>query len=324
MKLVNRITRQAVAMVALAFLISCTGGKKSSDTTLIPVGEGNLTVEGGAIWYKVSGDGPGTPVVLLHGGPGYSSFYLKPLEQLGKHRQVIRYDQLGSGKSEIITDSSLFTIDRFVGELEALRKHLNLEEWAVLGHSWGTILGFEYYRQFPERVTSLIMGSPCIDMVAWEQSTNQLLESLPDSLRYAVIEADASGNYENPLYETAITQFYDKYLWGKNPIAEDLDSIMNTANLDIYHHMWGPSEFSITGTLKGYDVTPMLADVKVPILFTVGEFDEIKPALVEEMASISNSKVVVFEGSSHLTTWGAPKENIKVVEEFLSGMDPDN
>ncbi len=304
----------------LALLISCNEGKKSTKTNLIPVGEGKLAVNGGKIWYKVTGEGSGVPLVLLHGGPGYSSFYLKPLEELGKNRQVIRYDQLGAGKSDVVVDTSFFTTKHFVEELEALRQHLNVDKWNVLGHSWGTILAFEYYRNYPERVSSLVLGSPCINMNAWEQSTNQLLETLPDSLKNAVLEADATGNYETPLYDSAITMFYDKYLWGENPIEEELDSIMSTANLDIYHHMWGPSEFSITGTLKGYNVTPLLTDVDVPILFTVGEFDEIIPEMVEELASINNSELVVFKGSSHLTTWGAPEESIKAIEDFISSM----
>ena len=136
-----------------------------------------------------------------------------------------------------------------------------------------------------------------------------------------MLEADATGNYESSMYESAITKFYDKYLWGANPIEEDLDSIMSTANLDIYHHMWGPSEFSITGTLKDYNVTHLLKDVKVPILFTVGEFDEIVPGMVEKMASINNSEFVVFKGSCHLTTWGAREESIKVVEGFISSSE---
>jgi len=308
-------------ILSLVLLISCNESKNSTKANLIPIGEGHLAVDGGKIWYKVTGKGSGTPVVLLHGGPGYSSFYLKPFEELGENRQVIRYDQLGAGKSDIVADTSLFTINHFVEELESLRKHLNVEKWNVLGHSWGTILAFEYYRNYPARVSSMILGSPCIDMNAWEKSTNHLLETLPDSLKNAVLEADTTGNYANPLYESAITQFYDKYLWGANPIKEDLDSIMSTANLDIYHHMWGPSEFSITGTLKGYDVTHLLKNVKVPILFTVGEFDEISPGIVEEMASITNSEFVVFKGSSHLTTWGAREESIIVVEDFISLSD---
>ena len=304
----------------LTLVVSCNENRKNAAKN-IPVGEGRLAVDGGEIWYKVVGEGSGIPIILLHGGPGYSSFYLKPLEELGKYRQVVRYDQLGAGKSDVISDTTLFTTNHFVEELESLRKHLKVQKWNVLGHSWGTILAFEYYRNYSDRVSSLILGSPCIDMNAWERSTNQLLETIPDSLKNAVLEADATGNYENPLYEQAITMFYDHYLWGENPIEEELDSIMSTANLAIYNYMWGPSEFSITGTLKGYDVTPLLTGVDIPILFTVGEFDEISPHLVEEMASINNSEFVIFKGSSHLTTWGAQEESIRAIEDFVSSVD---
>ncbi|MEB2777566.1 proline iminopeptidase-family hydrolase [Algoriphagus sp. D3-2-R+10] len=305
----------------ITLLVSCN----SSDQTEfnpIPIGEGKLEVDGGSIWYKVSGEGSNSPVVLLHGGPGYSSFYLKPLEELGSSRQIIRYDQLGSGKSDFVSDTSLFTISHFVEELESLRNHLKVEKWHVLGHSWGTVLAFEYYRKYPSRVNSLILGSPCIDINAWEQSTNQLLQSLPDSLQKAVVQADSTGIYDDPLYEVAINTFNNKYVWGKNPIEMELDSMVNTANLSIYNFMWGPSEFSITGTLKNYNALNTMQDIDIPTLFTVGEFDEIQPSFVREMATkFKNSKVEVFPNSSHLTTWDAPEQNIKVVHDFLTELD---
>lgn len=307
----------------LLFTFSCKQKTNNTDNELlIKQGEGNLKVEGGSIWYKVSGDGKGVPLVLLHGGPGYSSYYLKLFEQLGSDRPVIRYDQLGSGKSDIITDTSLFTIKHYVNELEKLREHLKIDNWNILGHSWGTILAFEYYTKFPKRVNSLIMASPCLDLVAWEESTNNLLKNLPDTLYKAVLKADSTGNYNNPLYEEAISMFYSIYLFGENPVKEDLDSILATANLDIYEYMWGPSEFTIIGTLEDYNVTDKLHSINVPTLFTVGEFDEIEPSIVRDMASkIVNSNFEIYKGSCHLTPWGAPEESIKVTKEFLDNLD---
>jgi proline iminopeptidase len=81
--------------------------------------------------------------VLIHGGPGFSSFYLKLFEELGNNRQVVRYDQLGSGKSDIIADTTMSTINHFVEELELLRIHLGLSKGHLLGHSWGTIIALE-------------------------------------------------------------------------------------------------------------------------------------------------------------------------------------
>lgn len=312
----------AITGVIQVFLLfySCSGNKESKSTSgMIPVGESHLAVPGGSIWYNVTGTGTHIPVVLLHGGPGGSSFYLKAFEELSNDRQVVRYDQLGSGKSDVITDTALLTVDHFVKELDLLRDHLGLSEWHVLGHSWGTLLALEYYRAYPERVTSLVFGSPCFDMPAWEESTNQILATFPDSLQEAVLVAESTGIYDNPLYEETMDRFYGKHVWGPNADHPDFDSLMATFNADIYTYMWGPSEFTITGTLKGYNGTPYLSQIEVPTLFTVGEFDEIMPGIVETFAEkVTDSKYVVFPGSSHMSPWDAKNESVKVVREFLN------
>ncbi len=323
----NLLTSKAIRYVHFVFLAvflfcsACDNRESRSKNVTLVIGESYLEVPGGNIWYKVTGTGTGVPVVLIHGGPGGSSHYLKPFEDLGENRKVIRYDQLGGGKSDMITDTTLFTIDHFVKELDLLRDHLGLSTWHVFGHSWGTVVALEYYRAYPDRVSSLIFGSLCIDVAAWEKSTRQLLASFPDSLQEAVVNAESSGNYENPLYEEAMNQFYAKYLWGSNPVQADFDSMMATFNTDIYGYMWGPSEFTVTGTLKDYNATSFLPEIKVPTLFTVGEFDEIQPDIVKEIASkVTDSRVAVFAGSSHMTPWDARDENVRVVREFLNSV----
>jgi proline iminopeptidase len=307
------------------FLLSSCGNKKESKSPALTIGESHLEVPGGNIWYKVTGTGKGVPVVLLHGGPGGSSYYLKPFEDLGNDRQIVRYDQLGSGKSDVITDTTLFTIDHFVKELDLLRAHLGLDKWHVFGHSWGTVVALEYYRSFPDRVSSLTFGSLCFDVPAWEQSTNQLLASFPDSLEEAVKNAESTGNYDDPLYQETMNQFYTKYVWGTNPVQADFDSLMATFNADIYGYMWGPSEFTVTGTLKDYNATSFLPLIKVPTLFTVGEFDEINPDIVKEIAGkVIDSHFAVFAGSSHMTPWDARDENVRIVREFLNSVDSLN
>src|SRR5690348_1494107 len=77
-----------------------TAASASAPTPALPPGESRLAVDGGRIWYRVVGSGNATPAILLHGGPGYSSFYMRSLEALGADRPVVRYDQLGAGKSD--------------------------------------------------------------------------------------------------------------------------------------------------------------------------------------------------------------------------------
>ena len=287
----------------------------------LPAGEGRLAVQGGTIWYRVSGSGSATPLVLLHGGPGYSSYYLKSLEQLNDERRVVIYDQLGAGKSDRVTDTTLFNIPRFVAELDSLRAHLGYERWHVLGHSWGTILGLEYYRAHSHRVASLTLASAAIDMPTWEKNVRRMIATLSDSAQRAIKEREADGNFAAPDYQAANMEFMGKYVI-RGPIGPDIDSTLSSYNEAIYHYMQGPSEFTITGTIKRYDGTGLLKDVKVPLLFTVGEFDEAHPPTIRKQAALARgAQVAIIPGAAHLTTWDNPSEHNRVVREFLRRVD---
>ena len=287
---------------------------------LVP-GEYTLAVPGGNIWYKVSGSGKGTPVILAHGGPGFSSFYLKSLEDLGDDRVIIRYDQLGGGKSDRISDTTMFNFAHFVNELDSLRAYLGLERVHVLGHSWGTMLGLEYYRAHPTHVASLTFGSAVFDVPAYAQHAKELLKTLPDSTRRAITLAEAAGQFDSPAYQNAMNQFYNLYVW-RHPVPADLDSTFATVNQAIYLYMQGPSEFTITGTFKDYNVTSFLPEIAVPTLFTVGEFDEVGPALVKSFADkVPGARYAVMPGAAHLTTWDARDAMNTAVRDFLRSAD---
>jgi len=283
----------------------------------LPPGEGRLAVPGGTIWYRVSGSGPGTPIVLLHGGPGYSSYYLKSLEALSDERPVVIYDQLGAGKSDRVSDTALFNIPHFVAELDSLRAHLGYAKWHVLGHSWGTILGLEYYRAHPDRVASLTLASAAIDIPTWEKNVRRMITTLSDSAQRAIKAREAEGNFAAPDYQAANGEFMSKYVI-RTPPGPDIDSIFSTYNEAIYNYMQGPSEFTITGTLKSYDAKSFLPMVKVPLLYTVGEFDEAYPPTIKKLAALTpGAKVAIIPGAAHITSWDNPAENTRVVREFL-------
>src|SRR4029450_2275971 len=121
------------------------------------------------------------PAILLHGGPGYSSFYMRSLEALSADRPVVRYDQLGAGKSDKISDTAMFNIAHFVRELDSLRSHLGYDKVHLVGHSWGRVLGFGEYRAHPEHVASVTLMSPALDLRAWEKNARRLVKTLADS-----------------------------------------------------------------------------------------------------------------------------------------------
>ncbi|HEY7611378.1 MAG TPA: proline iminopeptidase-family hydrolase [Gemmatimonadales bacterium] len=326
--------RRLAALVAAIICAACEPGQRRDSvpesaghdsaeaaTPALGPGEAFLPVPGGRIWYKKTGSGTGTPLILLHGGPGYNSFYLKSLEALGDDRPVIRYDQLGGGRSGPMTDTSQMTIAHFVRELDSLRSALGYDRVHLLGHSWGTILGFEYYRAHPQHVVSLTLGSAALDIPAWERNARRLVGTLSDSARRAIEVREAERKFDAPDYQQALEEFYGRYVW-RHPVEADLDSTIRTANMRIYNYMQGPSEFTITGTLKTYDVTPLLRTIKVPTLYTVGEFDEADPPTIRRFASLTpGATVEVIPGAAHITTWDNPPAMLRVVRRFLREVD---
>jgi proline iminopeptidase len=215
----------------------------------------------------------------------------------------------------------MFNIAHFVRELDSLRSHLGYDTVHLVGHSWGTILGLEYYRAHPEHVTSLTLMSPALDLPAWEKNAKRLVKTLSDSAQKAIATREAEKNYTAADYQAALGEFYGKYVW-RRPVQAELDSLMATVNDGIYNYMQGPSEFTITGTLKTYDATPFLKSVKVPVLFTVGEFDEADPPTVKRHAQMTpGAKYAVISAAAHLVEWDNPDETNRVVRDFLKSVD---
>jgi len=246
---------------------------------------------------------------------------MKPLEALSDTRIVIRYDQLGGGKSDRISDTTLFTMDHFIQELDSLRAHLGIRKWHLVGHSWGSMLGLEYYRLHRDRVASLTLGSTVADVSAYARHAELLIHTLADSAQLAIATARATGVYDSPEYAAATQAFYALYLT-RQPLVADLDSTLATVNEAIYQYLWGPSEFTVTGRLKNYDVTAFLPSVAVPTLLTVGEFDEVGPDLIRQVAArIPNARFIQFAGAAHLTTWDARTEMVQAIGDFLRSVD---
>lgn len=306
-------TRSHITAVALAISVAACAAPKG-----LQPGEGYIDVPGGRVWYRIVGSGTATPLLVLHGGPGAPSYYLKPLAALADERPVIFYDQLGCGHSDPIIDTALLTVDHFVAELAAVREALGLEEVHLLGHSWGTMLATDYLLTKPEGVRSVILASPAISIPRWLADADTLLMTMPDSIQQAVASHEADGTYDAPEYQAAVMAYYERYLARKLPWSADIDSTFRQLSEMVYGRMWGPSEFTATGTLQGYDRTDRLGEIGIPTLFTTGEYDEARPVTVEYYRSlVPGAELAIVEGAAHLTMQDEPEENVRIVREFL-------
>ncbi len=305
----------ALAVISASYT-GCTGGERPAP------GEGYVSVTGGRVWYRVVGSGSGTPLLILHGGPGVPSYYLKPLAALGDERPVIFYDQLGAGHSDHPTDTTLWTIQRFMRELSDVRAKLGLTNVHILGHSWGTMLAVDYMLTHPAGIKSLILASPALSIPRWVKDAATLKAALPDSTQAAISRHEADGRYDSPEYHGAMMEFYHRYLARSNPWSPDIDSSFAQMGQSVYVAMCGPSEFTITGSLRTYDRTDRLGEITVPTLFTAGRYDEAIPATVEYYRSlIPGAKIAIFEQSGHLTMQDEPEKYIQAVRDFLRAAD---
>ncbi len=284
-------------------------------------GEAMLPVRGGRIWYRQSGTGEGTPMVLVHGGPGAGSFYLKPFEAIGDDRPIIRYDQLGAGKSDRLTDTTLMVIPRFVEELDSLRRTLKIDKWIVNGQSWGTVLALEYYKAHPEHVTALVFGGSVFDWRAYARETEAWTKQMSDSGQRAIAQWKKDGIDTTKSFKAATDEFYAKFVW-RRPVQADLDSTNATFGAPQYIYMQGAYEYVVTGTMKNYDQTAFLPKIKVPVLSVTGEFDEVGPKTVEQHARmIPGATFVLYKNAGHVTSWDATDANVKDVREFARVVD---
>jgi proline-specific peptidase len=287
--------------------------------------EGKINVElGYQIWYRRVGNG-GIPLLMLHGGPGAGHDYLETLEGLAIERPVIFYDQLGCGKSDQPADESLWRIERFVAEVDIVRRALGLEQIHLLGQSWGGWLAIEYMLTHPAGVVSLILASTSASVPQFVAETKRLKSELPAEIYETMQRFEAAGDYHHPEYEEATMEFYRRHVcrlddW-PGPLLRSLDNL--TAN-PVYETMNGPNEFMVIGNLKEWDRTDQLGEITVPTLITVGRYDELTPACAETLhQGISNSQMVVFEESAHLAHLEETEKYLQVVANFLAMVETE-
>jgi proline-specific peptidase len=283
----------------------------------MPEDEGYIDVPGGRVWYRSVGEG-GTPLLCLHGGPGFTHYYLEPMELLADRRRVIFYDQLGCGRSDRPDDTMLWTVDRFVEELAQVRSALGLHELHLFGSSWGGMLAMQYVLdRHPDLVSLILCGSPA-SMIRWVRDCDELLAEQPAKVRQVIREHEADGFTACPEYQAAILGFYREHVCRLSPWPPGLERSFAEAGYQVYNTMNGPSEFTVSGTLKTWDIMDRLGEIRVPTLLIGGRHDECRPAHMAEMHNrIAGSQLETIEDASHLCFAEQPGVFNSLVNGFL-------
>ena len=301
--------------------------EKRSDTILTG-GNKLIRVDGKYnVWTKKVGHGK-IKVLLLHGGPGVPHDYLECFEDfLPKEGiEIYYYDQLGCGNSDIPTDTALWTIPRYVEEVEQVRKGLGLDQFYVVGQSWGGLLAMEYMKKYQSHVKGVVISNMTAGMKDFTDYLAVLKNRLFTPAERAKFDAlDKAGKYESAEYNDLLmsklyTQVVCRLPLDKWP--EPLLRAFKKMNRNIYIQMQGVDEFHVTGNFKNWEFWDELPNIKVPVLVLGGKHDEMNPESIKrEGQLLPNSRTYICPDGSHMAMYDDQQRYFGELTKFLKNVD---
>ncbi len=290
--------------------------------------EGYMPYLGYQTYYRIVGKKTGNkkPLVLLHGGPGSTHNYFEVLDRLAEEdgRELVMYDQIGCGKSYVENRPDLWNSKTWIEELAALREHLGLDEVHILGQSWGGMQLLEYVCNYkPQGLKSLILSSTLPASWMWGEEQQRMIKELPQKMQDAIRKALEDNDYSNPEYIAAEAEYMLRHSSGK--VTEDSPECLRRpkkAGKEAYVTAWGPNEYTPAGTLKEYDVTGQLKDIKEPALVINGGNDLCTPYIAKYMYDrIPNSRWELFRTCRHMCFVEDTDRYIGLMKEWLNEYD---
>ena len=261
----------------------------SGGVTMVPV---STPVGRFDVWTKRVGFNPDVAVLVLHGGPGATHEYLEAFDSFlpAAGVEYHYYDQLGSGNSAAPSDPSLWTIERFVDEVEQVRDALDLgpERFVLYGQSWGGALAIEYALAHPGRLKAMVISNMMSSIPAYNAYAETVLMPEMDQDALSEIRAlEAARDTHNPRYDELLLEHHYVHHVFRRPVEEWPEPVVRGfahINKEIYVPMQGPSELGASGVLLEWDRTEDLARIEVPVLVIGAQYDTMDPAYLRSMA----------------------------------------
>jgi proline iminopeptidase len=305
-------------------------GVQTAGIRMIPITTPSGTFR---VWTKRFGSNPRIKILLLHGGPAAGHEYMEAFESFFPKEgfEFYEYDQLGAPYSDQPEDSSLWTINRYVDEVEQVRKAINADStnFFVLGNSWGGILAMEYALKYQNNLKGMVVA----DMVASGPDYNKYADSvlakqMDPKVLQEIKDIEARKDFSNPRYEELLMpNFYQKHIcrlaqWPE-PVVRCFNHLDNTkVSKQIYVIMQGPSEFGLSGRLSNWDIKDRLKEIRVPALMVGAKYDTMDPAAMEwQSKAVQKGRYLYCANGSHMCLWDDQKVFMDGVIKFIKDVD---
>jgi proline iminopeptidase len=332
------MTRLALILAALFAFVSCTQTSETvshyfsypdtleaAGVKLIPIQTPKGTFN---VWTKRFGNNPKIKILLLHGGPAMTHEYMECFETFFQREgfEFYEYDQLGSYYSDQPNDTTLWKTERFVEEVEQVRKAIGADQsnFYIVGNSWGGILGMEYALKYQKNmkallVSNMVASAPEYGKYAEEVLAKQMNPKILDEIR----AIEAKKDFANPRYmELLIPNFYHEHICRLTIWPDALNRSFKHANNAIYTQMQGPSEFGISGLLANWDIKNRLKEISIPTLMIGAKYDTMDPKAMEEQSKmVQHGEYLYCPNGSHLAMWDDQKIYMNGVISFIKKVD---
>jgi len=286
-----------------------------------PVGKFN-------VWTKRFGTNPRIKVLLLHGGPAMTHEYMECFETffLREGFEFYEYDQLGSYYSDQPTDSSLWTTERFVEEVEQVRQAIGADStnFFVLGNSWGGILAMEYALKYQQHLKGMIVANMVASAPEYGKYADDVLAKQMDPAVLAEIRTiEAKQDFSNPRFMELLQEhYYNHHICRLQPWPEPCTRSFKHGNNAIYTLMQGPSEFGISGRLETWDIKDRLKEIRIPTLMVGAKHDTMDPAAMEAQSKeVQRGQFLYCPHGSHLSMWDDQQVFMIGVIKFIHEVD---
>jgi proline iminopeptidase len=283
------------------------------------------------VWTKRTGNNSRLRMLLLHGGPGATHEYLEACDSYlpAAGVEYYYYDQLGSGFSDQPENPSLWELDRFVDEVEQVRRALCLgrDNFVLFGHSWGGILAIEYALAHPEHLRGLVISNMMASAPEYTAYAEQVLMPAMDPVVLAEIQAlEAAGDTANPRYEELLLRSYyvDHVL--RMPVEEWPDPVQRGfghINRNVYVPMQGPSEMGMSpeARLAQWNRVADLSGIEVPTLVIGARHDTMDPSHMKMMAELlPRGQYLYCPEGSHCAMYDDQETYFSGLVDFLNAL----
>ncbi|MCI6852046.1 MULTISPECIES: proline-specific peptidase family protein [Limosilactobacillus] len=286
-----------------------------------------ITLDNGYhLWTNTQGEDD-IHLLALHGGPGGNHEYwedaAEQLKKQGLNVQVTMYDQLGSLYSDQpdYSDPEIakkyLTYEYFLDEVDEVREKLGLDNFYLIGQSWGGLLVQEYAVKYGQHLKGAIISSMVDEIDDYVKHVNALREkTLSKEAVDFMKDCEAKNDYSNPKYQEYVQVMNENYIDRKQP--SKLYHLKDLGGDAVYNAFQGDNEFVITGKLKDWHFRNQLKNIKVPTLITFGEHESMPIATGKKMAElIPNAKFVTTPNGGHHHMVDNPDVYYKHLADFI-------